>query len=347
MIMRSTGLIFVALGCGFVASLGVYQYLKAASKQDETRTVLVAAKEININEPLNQENVRIMQWDGRLIPQGSLSELKQVENKYARIRLYPGEPILGAKVMNWDDASGSLKVPKGYRAVSVKVTMEASVSSLIEPGDHVDVIVVVKRSQDTPSMAKTILRAVQVFAVNSQMAKSQDKDKTLDEVRTVSLLVDPDQAEKLSMGQDLGTIRLALRSPGDEMVDETIGCTLDRLLGRGDVADPDAGHAALSGQTEAVAADAESTSPSAEQDGWTMIVDSPVQTKEFRLAAPGQTPRLTGGKDKKAAPDSLAAPPASPEPPEAPIPAQSATAAETSGSGQPIPRQEATASFRL
>ena len=35
--MRSTALIFVALGCGLVASLGVYQYLKAASKQDETR----------------------------------------------------------------------------------------------------------------------------------------------------------------------------------------------------------------------------------------------------------------------------------------------------------------------
>jgi len=345
--MRSSGLIFVALGCGLVASLGVYQYLKAASKQDVTRTVLVATKEININEPLNQENVRIMQWDSQLIPPGSLSELKQVENKFARIRLYPGEPILGGKVMNWDDASGSLKVPKGYRAVSVKVTMEASVSSLIEPGDHVDVIVVVQRSQDTPSMAKTILRAVQVFAVNSQMAKSQDKDKTLEEVRTVSLLVDPDQAEKLSMGQDLGTIRLALRSPGDEMADETMGCTLDRLLGRGDVADTDAGHAALPGQTEAADADEASTSPSPEQDGWTMIVDSPAQTREYRLGVPGQTPRLTGVQDKKAAPNPLATAPASPKPPETPIPAKSATAVEASGSGQPIPRQEATASFRL
>ena len=274
-------------------------------------------------------------------------EWSKTHGSSARIRLYPGEPILGGKVMNWDDASGSLKVPKGYRAVSVKVTMEASVSSLIEPGDHVDVIVVVQRSQDTPSMAKTILRAVQVFAVNSQMAKSQDKDKTLEEVRTVSLLVDPDQAEKLSMGQDLGTIRLALRSPGDEMADETMGCTLDRLLGRGDVADADAGHAELPGQTEAADAAEEPTSPSPEQDGWTMIVDSPAQTKEYRLGMPGQTPRLTGVKDKNAAPNPLAAAPASPEPPEAPIPADSATAVEASGSEQPIPRQEATASFRL
>jgi len=296
--MRSTGLIFVALGCGLIASLGAYQYLKAASKQDETKAVLVATKEININEPLSQENVRTVQWNSRTVPLGSLADLKEIENKYARIRLYEGEPILGAKVMNWDDASGSLKVPKGYRAVSVKVTMEASVSSLIEPGDHVDVIVVVKRSQDTPPMSKTILRAVQVFAVNSQMAKVQDKDKTLDDIRTVSLLVDPDQAEKLAMGQDLGTIRLALRSPGDDAADETRGCDMDRLLGRGDVADPDVGSQGWPPSNEGAAADELAAGTSDGESDWIMVIDSPTSTRTFAVPESGQAPTLTAFVDK-------------------------------------------------
>ena len=50
--MRSSGLIFVALGCGLVASLGVYQYLKAASKQDETRTVLVVDDDMGFRDNL-------------------------------------------------------------------------------------------------------------------------------------------------------------------------------------------------------------------------------------------------------------------------------------------------------
>lgn len=306
--MRSTVLIIVALGCGLVASLGVYQYLRAASKQDEARAVLVATKEININEPLTGENVRIAQWPSRQIPQGSLADLKQVENKYARVRLYEGEPILGAKVMNWDDASSSLKVPKGFRAVSVKVTMEASVSSLIEPGDHVDVIVVMKRSPETPPMAKTILKAVQVFAVNSEIAKSPDKDKTLAEIRTVSLLLDPEQAEKLAMGQDLGIIRLALRSPGDETVAETRGCTMERLLGRGDVVGSDgASRGEAVGREEPLVGQqgaATATGPGV----WSMIIDSPKKTEEYSCELSGKTPRLAVVKDKTKAPSSTPAP---------------------------------------
>ena len=307
--MRSTVLIIVALGCGLVASLGVYQYLRAASKQDEARAVLVATKEININEPLTKENVRIAQWPSRQIPQGSLAELKQVESKYARVRLYEGEPILGAKVMNWDDASSSLKVPKGFRAVSVKVTMEASVSSLIEPGDHVDVIVVMKRSPETPPMAKTILKAVQVFAVNSEIAKSPDKDKSLAEIRTVSLLLDPEQAEKLAMGQDLGIVRLALRSPGDDTVDETRGCTMERLLGRGDVVGSESqSQDEAERREEEPAVSEEEVAANSSPSEWSIVIDSPKRTEEYSCDLSGKPPRLAAVKDKTKAPSSLSAP---------------------------------------
>lgn len=288
--MRSTALIMVAVGCGFVASLGVYQYLRTTSDKEETRSVLVASKEININQPLNGQNVRVEQWPSRQIPQGSLGQLKQIDAKFARIRLYPGEPVLAAKVMDWNDASSSLKVPKGFRAVSVKVTMDSSVSSLIEPGDKVDVIVVMKRSQDTPPMSKTILKSVQVFAVNTEMAKSQDKDKEKapEEVRTISLLLDPEGAERLAMGQELGTVRLTLRSPDDLLVDDTPGCSVDRLFGRGTVADID-DHARV--DSAQAPADAE---PAISPDcgGWSMIMESPERTEVYSFEGPGKAPKL-------------------------------------------------------
>ena len=284
--MRSSVLIMVAVGCGFVASLGVYQYLRAASDKEETKSVLVAIKEININQPLNEENVRVEQWPSRQIPQGSLGQLTQIEAKYARIRLYPGEPILAAKVMNWDDASSSLKVPKGFRAVSVKVTMDSSVSSLIEPGDKVDVIVVMKRSQDSPAMSKTILKLVQVFAVNTEMAKSPDKDKTLEEVRTISLLLDPEGAERLAMGQEMGTVRLTLRGPDDPLVDDTPGCSVDRLFGRGTVADVD-DHA---GVDSGPAVSDSGTDSLPMTGGWSMVIESPERTEGYSFDRSGQAP---------------------------------------------------------
>jgi len=264
----------------------VYRTLEAAS--GETQNVLVASSEININEPLTAKNVRVVPWPGRQMPQGALTELKQIDSKYARIRLYPDEPILSAKVMNWDDTSGSLKVPKGFRAVSVKVTMDSSVSSLIEPGDKVDVIVVMKRSQDAPAMSKTILKLVQVFAVNTEMAKSPDKDKTLEEVRTISLLLDPEGAERLAMGQEMGTVRLTLRSPDDPLVDDTPGCSVDRLFGRGTVADIDD----RPGEDGARAGIESGTDSSPDTGGWSMVIESPERAEGYSFDASGQTPKL-------------------------------------------------------
>ncbi len=311
--MRSTALIVVAVGCGFVASLGAYQYLRAASDKDGTKSVLVAVKEININQPLNEQNVRVEQWPSRQIPQGSLSQLKQIDAKFARIRLYAGEPILAAKVMDWNDASSSLKVPKGFRAVSVKVTMDSSVSSLIDPGDKVDVIVVMKRSQDAPAMSKTILKSVQVFAVNTEMAKSPDTDteKALEEVRTISLLLDPEGAERLAMGQEVGTVRLTLRSPDDPLVDDTPGCSVDRLFGRGTVADVDEDAGVDS--TPATVDSGTTSAPDA--GGWSMIIESPERTEGYSFDASGRTPKLDSIRYKTGNQQPWSAEPAEPAQP--------------------------------
>jgi pilus assembly protein CpaB len=304
--MRSTGLVMAALGCGFIASLGVYQYLRAASGTGtEARTILVATKEITINQPLTGENVRAERWASRQIPQGSLADLNQIEGKYARIRLYPGEPILAAKVMNWDDATSSLKVPQGFRAVSVKVSMDSSVSSLIEPGDKVDVIVVMKRSQETPPMSKTILTAVQVFAVNTEMAREPEKDKTLEEVRTVSLLLNPEQAEKLAMGQELGTVRLTLRSPDDPLVDETPGCTVDRLFGRGEAA---SSVDELS-PSELRELPEPTTAGPAAPARWSMVIETPLTSEVYAFDAAGRSPKLAAFRDKTGREEPWTAPP--------------------------------------
>jgi len=311
----------VAVGCGFVASLGVYRYLRAASDKEQTKSVLVAIKEININQPLNEQNVRVEQWPSRQIPQGSLGQLKQIDAKFARIRLYPGEPILAAKVMDWNDASSSLKIPKGFRAVSVKVTMDSSVSSLIEPGDKVDVIVVMKRSQDAPAMSKTILKLVQVFAVNTEMGKSPEKDKTLEEVRTISLLLDPEGAERLAMGQEMGTVRLTLRGPDDPLVDDTPGCSVDRLFGRGTVADIDDD----AGGANGVAVSDSGTDSLPMAHGWSMVIESPERTEGYSFDRSGQAPKLDSIRYKSGNQPPWSAPPSQPADPRESSPAPPAS----------------------
>jgi pilus assembly protein CpaB len=301
--MRSVFLIAVALSCGLVAAVGVFQYLDKvqAAGRAETSQVLVAARDINISEALNEENVQIATLPRRLVQPGTLSDLKALEDKFARVRLYPGEPILQDKLMGSDGTASSVKVPPGYRVVSVKVTSESSVSSLIEPGDRVDVIVVLGQPHRSAlAFSKTILKAVRVFAVNSDIARNtEDLDKTVEQARTVSVLLEPDHVEKLMMAAQLGTIRLALRSPEDTEVAETSGCTMDELIGRGDVADVVSDDGSLDPLGQRSAPEAPQTkAPAPQEDAWWMVIESPTETWDWRWQEEGGRPRRGDqGKD--------------------------------------------------
>ncbi len=313
--MRSVFLIAVALSCGLVATVGVFQYLdkvQAAGKA-EMLEVLVASQDINISDALNDQNVRIASLPRSVVQQGALTNLEDLENRFARVRLYPGEPILHDKVMGTEGTASSVKVPLGYRVVSVKVTSESSVSSLVEPGDRVDIIVVLRNTHDTPmAFSKTILRAVRVFAINSEIARTADLDKNVEEARTVSVLLKPDQVETLMMAAGIGQIRLALRSPDDAEVEETAGCTIENIFGRGKTADETSGSGGIDvpglRRLQSLASSPVGELP--EEDYWKMVIASPLGTSKYRWQEEGGSPDLS---DPKVTTDKVSPPPSADE----------------------------------
>lgn len=294
--MKPVLLIVIALACGLVAAVGVARYMGENRSLAESPLVkiLVAKREININEELNGDKLELVEWPQNRVPRGAVSEPQKLADTHARTRLYPGEPILLDKVVGAGESTDALKVPMGYRVVSVKVNMESSVSNLIQPGDRVDLVVVIRSPRE--SLSKTILRAVRVFAVNSETARSAEHSGVPQEVRAASLLVTPDQAEKLLMAAELGQLRLALRSPDDRSVEETVGCSYERLLGRGDVAD------------NTLAPPAVAASRTTESPRWTMLVCSPRNTSQFSWSSEDAPPEcrdaraLSTGKQPSAVP---------------------------------------------
>jgi Flp pilus assembly protein CpaB len=230
---------------------------------------------------------------------GALDDLSKLDSKFARVRLYPGEVILPGKLMDSNDTSGSVKVPHGYRVVSVKSDPETSVSNLVEPGDRVDVVVVLRKTQTTAgAIAKTFLRAVRVFAVNREMSRSQDDAKSPESARTVSLMLKPDQVEKLVMAAQVGEIRLALRSPDDPRVDDTDGCTLQEILQQGGVADELGENGMLASLTRNEEVDWD---PSADGSGWKMTLMTPNSTQEFKWRDRDELPEETSTREAPAA----------------------------------------------
>lgn len=236
---KSLVLIIIALGCGLVASIGISEVLKqkpAADGTVETVPVLMAAIDIDIGKKLDASNVKVEEWPKNKVPEGAMHALDQAQDHFTRTRLYAGEPILAAKLMNSNDPSAAPKIPDGYMVIPVRVELD-TVIGLIQPGDLVDIMVFLRQGPDVPRTGSyTILRMARVFAVNSQTDRTTDDKGQEIAARTVSLLVKPKQGEKLTLATEMGKIRLALRRPTDVIPDEDeIDRDLPAIFRDGDV----------------------------------------------------------------------------------------------------------------
>lgn len=239
---RSLILFGLALGCGTIAAIGINQVLANRSQQTvvngPTESIYVALTDVDMGAQLNTQNVKVEQWPHDKVPAGAITKLEDLDGLRVRTRVFAGEPILAAKLLsrNANGSSASEMIPSGYRVVAVKVDDVSSTSSLIKPGDRVDVLVHLRASPNTgvhETATRTLLQNISVFAVNEIFQRPSEIDAGTIAARTVSLLVTPDQAELVTLATELGTIRLVLRSIEDEDVAATHGATTQHVVGPG------------------------------------------------------------------------------------------------------------------
>jgi pilus assembly protein CpaB len=233
--MKSLILIFIALGCGLVASIGISQVMDrgGGGGDVEMAEILVALVDIDIGSKLDAQNVKLEDWPKNKVPEGAVRRLEDVKEKFANARFYKGEPLHISKVTD-NMKSVAQGVPDGYRAMPVKVE-EDTVMKAISPGDRVDVMVFLRKSNEIPETGVfTILKNVRVFAINTNTERSESSGGKGEATnfRTISLLVKIDQSRDLALAAQVGKILLTLRRPDEQ--DDELGedvTPIDSLLG--------------------------------------------------------------------------------------------------------------------
>lgn len=244
---KSAVLLMLALGCGVVASIGITQVMAkrgadTGTSQAEMEGIFVAIKDIAMGDPISAQMVKLEQWPKDKVPKGAITKLEDIENRRPRTRIFSGSPILENQLLGKGvvEQGASDTIPKGFRVVAVKADSVSGSGSLIRPGDRVDVLVHIRQSGGdlNRTVTKTILQDVKVFAVNDiwdVAAASGDKSIV---AKTISLLVTPAQAEKITMASEIGVIRLVMRSPTDKEQAPVSGTRAQDVLG-GDVGGQD------------------------------------------------------------------------------------------------------------
>jgi len=232
-------MVFVlAITAGGALAFGTYNFMQQRPTQTvsiPTRQVVVAAADLDVGAELRKEDIRIIDWPANAVPANAISDPKDVIGRGIVLPVIQNEPILPNK-LSQEGSGGGLPpaIPPGLRAVSVRVNEVIGVAGYVLPGTHVDVVATVSPTGAANDMtSKVVLTNVQVLAAGTKIERDgENKDKPMP-VSVVTLLVNPEEAERLTLASTEGKIQLALRNPLDKTMPLTQGIRPAALLGFG------------------------------------------------------------------------------------------------------------------
>ena len=224
---KSLILLALALGCGLVASIGISQVLDSQGGQpaiEETVPIYVALENINLNDPIDDGMVSLQEWPKSKVPVGAITTWEDLEDRRPRTVIFAGEPLMDGKLMGkgqrHDPISG---IPPKMRLKTVSVDARKSAAGLLSPGDRVDVQIYVKRNEREGipnSFTKIFLQNIRVYAVDQSVSRDAEGDDARSVAKTVSLVVTPEQANRITTAENLGEISLIPRHPDDDSIVE-------------------------------------------------------------------------------------------------------------------------------
>jgi pilus assembly protein CpaB len=208
------GLLAIALG-GFI-SLSVYRNLesKGANNAHAGVGVYVAADDIQLGTRIEEKDLKLVNMPEADVPPGAFRNKTQVIGRGAVLPISRGDFILSNKLAGENAGAGlpSL-IPPGMLAMSVRVNEVVGVAGFVQPGTRVDVLVTGTPSGGNEEQTTTVLRNVAVIAAGQKLEHSASGEAQVSPV--ITLLVSPDDAQRLSLASNEGRIQLALRNPLD------------------------------------------------------------------------------------------------------------------------------------
>jgi pilus assembly protein CpaB len=186
------------------------------------KPLIVAALPLPFGSMIGPDSVKLIQVPETLFPKGGFSRKEDVLERSVVSSIEMDEPVLEARIAAKGSGLGMAPmIPAGMRAISVKVNEVVGVSGFVLPGMRVDVLVTGRPPGMNDPMTSTVLQNVPVLSAG-QTLQADTKGQPIS-ATVVTLLVNPDQAEALTLANSEGHIQLVLRNNTDQLVTRTRG----------------------------------------------------------------------------------------------------------------------------
>jgi pilus assembly protein CpaB len=225
----------VSLVFALVVSSVFYQMTSragSAKKAEATdqKDLVVATRPLGVGWMIKPADIKIEKVPTEGFPKGAFSKVEDVLDRPVISNVLLDEPVLEGRLAAKGSGLGlAPTIPVGMRAVTVRVNDVAGVAGFVLPGMKVDVLVTGHPPNGEGTMTSTCLQNMLVLSAGQTMTPDS-RGQTI-QAPTVTLLVDPEQAETLTLANSEGRIQLVLRNSSDQTIEKTTGRFVTELYG--------------------------------------------------------------------------------------------------------------------
>ncbi|MBD3292667.1 MAG: Flp pilus assembly protein CpaB [Armatimonadia bacterium] len=240
--------IIALIVAGLVYFVLTQQTAPPDTEEVEDVVVLAAAMDIPAYTTVTGEMLGAVEMKSNAVPSGALSSPGDAIGKISQRQIMKGQTITASDVGARSAKQGlTFVIPNGMRAVTVALDPISGVGGFVFPGDRVDVLTTFE--QNEVAMTRTILQNVEVLAMNEQVSRPTPSGGTeasdqgdgggtedeaapaIQQVRSATLSVTPDEAQTLLLSAFRGAVHLALRPREDETMVSLSGQTNWSVMG--------------------------------------------------------------------------------------------------------------------
>ena len=176
--------------------------------------VAVAARDLPVGSLVSAADVKLVAWPASNQVAGAFTKVDDVVNRGLMAPVLANEPLTSARLAPREAGAGLPPIiTPGMRAISVRGDDVVGVAGCVVSGARVDVVVTINQQQQ--SVARVVVANIQVLASGTRTDQQQARDGRPQPATVVTLLVSPEDAERISLAASVGRITLTLRNPLD------------------------------------------------------------------------------------------------------------------------------------
>jgi pilus assembly protein CpaB len=206
-------------------------YKRMSANKPKATQIVAAAANLPVGATLSQKDVALLDWYSETIPSGAFTKTDAVVGHPLLYPISAREPILQRDLGVEGGGIGLAgKIPEGMRAVAVRSNDIVGVAGFLYPGSHVDLLMTyTPPGNGNVPLTQTVLQNVEIVTAGQTI--EPDPQGKPQSVSVVTLLLSPEDSQRLQLASAQGNIQFVLRSGADEKrVAELRPTRLDELM---------------------------------------------------------------------------------------------------------------------